>query len=118
MGPGEERARPVWLVTGCSTGIGHEIARRALESGARVAVTARDVTRVEPLVESHPDHSIALDLDVTRPEQVAAAVAETESRFGSCSDAMSTTYRAKLEEAMASIEAWKGVTLDVDFPEE
>jgi NAD(P)-dependent dehydrogenase (short-subunit alcohol dehydrogenase family) len=30
-----------WLVTGCSTGIGREIARAALEAGHQVVVTAR-----------------------------------------------------------------------------
>ena len=39
--------RPVWLITGCSTGIGREIARAALEAGERVALTARDAARVE-----------------------------------------------------------------------
>ena len=34
-------AAPVWLVSGCSTGFGREIALAALESGARVVVTAR-----------------------------------------------------------------------------
>ena len=31
-----------WLITGCSTGFGREIARAALEAGHSVAVTARD----------------------------------------------------------------------------
>ncbi len=31
----------VWLITGCSTGFGREIANCALQQGARVAVTAR-----------------------------------------------------------------------------
>ncbi len=30
-----------WLITGCSTGIGREIARAALEAGHSVVVTAR-----------------------------------------------------------------------------
>ena len=35
----------VWLITGCSTGFGREIANCALQQGARVAVTARRSVR-------------------------------------------------------------------------
>ena len=72
----------VWLVTGCSTGIGREIARSALESGARVAVTARRPESVEDLCAEYPDQSIALALDVTRPEEIEAAVSAVGDRFG------------------------------------
>ena len=72
----------VWLVTGCSTGIGREIARAALAKGYRVAVTARDASRVEELAALYPGRSLPLSLDVTVPEQVLAAVRETESVFG------------------------------------
>src|SRR5581483_4734232 len=34
---------PVWLITGCSSGFGRELARVVLERGRRVVVTARDV---------------------------------------------------------------------------
>jgi len=74
--------RPVWLVTGCSTGIGREIARAALESGAYVALTAREADRVQSLAEAYPGAGLALPLDVTRPEQIEAAVAATRERFG------------------------------------
>jgi NAD(P)-dependent dehydrogenase (short-subunit alcohol dehydrogenase family) len=72
----------VWLVTGCSTGLGREIARAALERGERVALTARDPARVADLAAAHPDRACALELDVTDAAQVARAVAEAERRFG------------------------------------
>ena len=56
-----------WLITGCSTGIGREIARAALEAGHSVVVTAR---RVE---------SVA---DFTDKEQIAAAVRTATDAFG------------------------------------
>ena len=80
--PVAEPVAPAWLVTGCSTGIGRAIARAALEKGYRVAVTARDVSRVEDLVSDFPDRSLPIALDVTVPEQVRAAVTETEAAFG------------------------------------
>jgi len=72
----------VWLISGCSTGIGREVARAALEAGDRVAATARNPDAVADFVEDFPDRAIALALDVTDPAQVRAAVAATEARFG------------------------------------
>ena len=74
--------RRVWFITGCSSGIGREIAQVALEAGARVAVSARDAERVRDLADAYPGQALALKLDVTRSEQVADAVAATESAFG------------------------------------
>ncbi len=71
-----------WLVTGCSTGIGREIAIAALAKGHRVAVTARRPAAVEDIVARFPDRAVALALDVTNAGQVAHAVSETERVFG------------------------------------
>jgi len=70
----------VWLITGCSTGFGRELARQALAQGYRVAVTARDPAEVEDLA-SHGE-ALVLKLDVTDPAGIADAVAATQSRFG------------------------------------
>ena len=78
----DDGERRVWLITGCSSGIGREIAKVALETGARVAVSARDAGRVRDLADAYPDRALALALDVTRSEQVVDAVAATESAFG------------------------------------
>lgn len=80
--PAHDQDRPVWLITGCSTGIGREIARAALEAGERVALTARDASTVEDLALEHPEQTITLALDVTDQTQIDAAVAETESTWG------------------------------------
>lgn len=72
----------VWLITGCSTGIGREIARAALAKGYRVAATARDAVRVEDLVAEFPEQCVGLSLDVTRLEQIEAAVRDTEAALG------------------------------------
>lgn len=71
-----------WLITGCSTGIGREIARCALEAGHRVLVTSRRVTDVEDLVAEFPDLAVAQALDVTDKEAIAAAVGAADSAFG------------------------------------
>lgn len=73
---------PVWLVTGCSSGIGREIGAYALERGCRVALTARNPDTVADLAAKHPGRALALALDVTKAEQVRESVAETARAFG------------------------------------
>ncbi len=71
-----------WLITGCSTGIGREIARCALEAGHRVAATARRVEDIADFVDAFPQQAIALPLDVTDRAAIGAAVAACEESFG------------------------------------
>jgi NAD(P)-dependent dehydrogenase (short-subunit alcohol dehydrogenase family) len=71
-----------WLVTGCSTGFGREIARGAVESGHEVVVTARRADAVQDFADEFGDRVLALALDVTDVEQIGAAVAAAEEAFG------------------------------------
>ncbi len=71
-----------WLITGCSTGFGREIARAALEAGHSVAVTARNVDAVADFVDQFGDRALALPLDVTDRDQITAAVGSVEKTFG------------------------------------
>ena len=71
-----------WLITGCSTGIGREIARAALEAGHSVAVTARNVDAIADFVDQFGDRALALPLDVTNRDQITAVVGEVEKAFG------------------------------------
>jgi NAD(P)-dependent dehydrogenase (short-subunit alcohol dehydrogenase family) len=71
-----------WLITGCSTGIGREIARSALAAGHEVLLTARDATTVVDLMAAYPDRARTADLDVTDRQQVGAAVAAAYEAFG------------------------------------
>src|SRR5215468_6049151 len=71
-----------WLLTGCSTGFGRELARVVVSRGYRAAVTARDPKQVADLVAGHEDRTLALRLDVTDPAQVAESVRRAEERFG------------------------------------
>ena len=71
-----------WLITGCSTGFGREIARAALEAGHSVVVTARRADAVQDFVDEFGDRAVAVALDVTDAGQIAAAVAAAEDAFG------------------------------------
>ena len=75
-------AKKVWFITGCSTGFGRALAQRTLELGYPTVCTARNRAQVETLVLGHEEHGLALELDVTRPEQIAAAVQAAAERFG------------------------------------
>lgn len=72
----------VWLITGCSTGLGRDIAVRVLAHGYRAIVTARNPDSISDIVKQYPDRAIALRLDVTNRVEAEAAVAEAERVFG------------------------------------
>ncbi|NJP97699.1 SDR family NAD(P)-dependent oxidoreductase [Nonomuraea sp. FMUSA5-5] len=69
-----------WFVTGCSTGFGRSLAEHLLDTGHRVAVTARDTGRISDLSER--GDALILPLDVTDPGSVQAAVERAEEHFG------------------------------------
>lgn len=72
----------VWLITGCSTGLGRDLAKSVISHGYRVAVTARNPESVGDIVAAGGDRAIALKLDVTSRKEAENAVAETEKSFG------------------------------------
>ncbi len=72
----------VWLITGCSKGLGRALALEVLAAGYRAVITARRVEDVADLVAEHAGAALAIPLDVTDREQVTAAVAAAERRFG------------------------------------
>jgi NAD(P)-dependent dehydrogenase (short-subunit alcohol dehydrogenase family) len=76
------RSEPVWLITGCSTGFGRELAKLVLARGWRAVVTARKPEQIKDIAEGHGDRALVLPLDVTRPEQIDDVVAQAKQRFG------------------------------------
>ena len=80
MATSEDR---VWLITGCSTGFGRELAKAVLDRGYRAVVTARRPETVHDLVTGREGQAIALRLDVTDAAQVEEAVQRSEEAFGS-----------------------------------
>ena len=73
-------SKPVWFITGCSTGFGHQIAKHVLELGYRVAITARDTEDIRELAGC--GEALVLELDVTDRTQAEAAVKAAEDHFG------------------------------------
>jgi len=72
----------VWFVTGASRGLGAEITREALDRGHSVIATARDAAAVRRAFPQAPEGLLAVNADVTEPEQLAAAVEAGLARFG------------------------------------
>jgi NAD(P)-dependent dehydrogenase (short-subunit alcohol dehydrogenase family) len=72
--------KPVWFITGCSTGFGHELAKHALERGYRTVVTARNPDKVKDLAAK--GEALVLKLDVTDQGQIDAAIKAAEEKFG------------------------------------
>ncbi len=74
--------KPVWLITGCSTGFGRELAKILVARGYRIIATARDQQKVVDLVEGHAERALALKLDVDKQREIEAAVDGAHRRFG------------------------------------
>jgi NAD(P)-dependent dehydrogenase (short-subunit alcohol dehydrogenase family) len=72
----------VWFVTGTSSGFGRRILEEVIRRGERVVATARDPKSLDDLVKLAPDRVLALQLDVTKTDQIEAAVAAAIERFG------------------------------------
>lgn len=74
-------AKPVWFITGCSTGFGRQLALHTLSLGYPTVVTARNPQQVQDIVAGHEENALVLTLDVTDQAQVEAAVKAAEERF-------------------------------------
>ena len=72
--------KPVWFITGCSTGFGHEMAKQLLEHDYKVVITARNTDDLKGFA-GH-DNALILKLDVTNQAQIDAAVKTAQAKFG------------------------------------
>jgi NADP-dependent 3-hydroxy acid dehydrogenase YdfG len=75
----------VALVTGASSGIGEATARSLAAEGAKVAVAARRLERLERLaaeIGGHGHTALSIETDVTDQEQAIAAVDRTVDELG------------------------------------
>jgi NADP-dependent 3-hydroxy acid dehydrogenase YdfG len=82
--PGELEGRVV-AITGASSGIGEATALACAQAGARVALAARRVERLEQVIEriaQQGGEAVAIATDVSSEEQARAFVTQTHERFG------------------------------------
>ena len=90
-----------WFITGCSAGLGRALARRALQVGHSVALTARDPRQVDDLVDFYPGRAIGLPLDVRDHDRAVKAIEEASRVLGPIDVLVNNAghgYRAAIEE--------------------
>jgi len=72
-----------WLITGSSTGFGHELAELlAQQSDVNLVATARNTDKLDYLDQYDHGQILKLELDVTKPVQINAVVKKTLDKFG------------------------------------
>ena len=79
-----DRSQQVWFITGASAGFGREITKAVLAAGGRVFATARHPADLADLAAGADGRLIAHSLDVTKRDEIHAAVAAanvSESRL-------------------------------------
>jgi NAD(P)-dependent dehydrogenase (short-subunit alcohol dehydrogenase family) len=74
--------KPVALVTGANTGIGHQVARDLARHGMTVLVGSRDLDRGKAAAAQIDGDAHAIQLDVTDEASIAAAARLVRSEFG------------------------------------
>ncbi|MEJ2391483.1 MAG: SDR family NAD(P)-dependent oxidoreductase [Gammaproteobacteria bacterium] len=76
---------PVVLITGSSRGIGRATALTLAEHGARVVITARDMTALEQVasdIRARGGQCLALCMDVTDPASIRQAIHQAHAHYG------------------------------------
>jgi NAD(P)-dependent dehydrogenase (short-subunit alcohol dehydrogenase family) len=72
----------VWFITGCSTGFGRALALELLQAGYSTVVTSRNQNDIQDIADAYPSLALPLTLDVTKPDQIKAAVNKAITHFG------------------------------------
>ncbi len=72
----------VALVTGGTRGIGRAIAQALYASGAKVAITGRDLDRARAAAAELGDRALGLACEITDAAQIGAAIAAAEQGLG------------------------------------
>jgi NAD(P)-dependent dehydrogenase (short-subunit alcohol dehydrogenase family) len=70
------------LVTGAAQGLGRAVAELFVQRGAHVVIADINVDAAEAAAAELGENAVAVSCDVTRSEQVQAAIATTVERFG------------------------------------
>ena len=83
--PSFELNDQVALVTGAARGLGRAISLALAHAGAHVALGLRDVSTADSLerdIEAMGRRALRLQMDMSRPEQIAAAIDKAVDHFG------------------------------------
>ena len=91
-----------WIITGASVGgIGEGIARAVLSHGDNAVITARSLSKLEPIAKDYPDTCLPLTVDMADKEQIRDAVTKAVERYGTVDVLVNNAghgYRSSVEE--------------------
>ena len=72
----------IWLISGCSSGFGREIALQALSAGDFVGVSSRSVKDVEDICKEYPKTALPIKLDVTNKDEIKESIQTINKVYG------------------------------------
>jgi NADP-dependent 3-hydroxy acid dehydrogenase YdfG len=107
-------SRPVFLITGASTGIGAATARHAREAGYRLVLSARSADKLAALAEElgGDEHAIAVACDVTEWEQQQSLVKAALDAYGRIDVAFANAgFGGPRGFDKGDVEEWKAMVL-------
>ena len=91
-----------WIITGASVGgIGEGIARAVLTHGDNAVITARSLSKLEPIAKDYPDTCLPMTVDMADKEQIRDAVTKAMERYGTVDVLVNNAghgYRSSVEE--------------------
>ena len=70
----------VWMITGAGRGLGRAFVKEAVEHGDSVIAAVRKIPQEDPLFQN--ENVLSVIMDVTRPDEIKAAVEKGIERFG------------------------------------
>lgn len=70
----------VWVITGAGRGLGRAFVKEAIENGDSVIAAVRKIPQDDPLFQN--ENVLSVIMDVTRPDEIKAAVEKSIERFG------------------------------------
>lgn len=108
----------VALVTGASSGIGRASAIALVNQGAKVAVAARRIDKLNALaveLAAAGRNALPLPMDVTKKETVEAAVAKTVATFGKLDILLNNAGVAEFTPFLDMTEAQWDKTIDTNL---
>tara|TARA_B100001093_G_C26825355_1_gene1013759 strand:- start:175 stop:924 length:750 start_codon:yes stop_codon:yes gene_type:complete len=94
----------VALITGAASGFGKGMAERFIKEGAKVSIVDINIDAANSLSKELGENSIAIDCDVTKPEEIDKAIKLTLNKFNSLDIVINNAGWTHLNQPMLEID--------------